>query len=384
MYTDPAATVSTTIKVSRLQRVGVRHLTRAHLALAARPQVAADAAKALEAMRAALEQQLGCPVAMQGRTVEVAVGPIGTLSRSSGFALLDVAAVGAKAVLEIELPLLCALLERMSGGPGKPAAVSRLTRIEEAAFSYLCLVGLAAVRGLETFQKRFGPRLLSVHTDRGEVLERVDCKRRHVAFEVVTTVGAVTGLIRLLVPALPLQSCIQDLEERRETEIAPEVLAGGLIARSFLGKACLDALDLESLVPGDVVMFDRVKLVDGALLGPGRLSTRGFDLHGQFDLNGFSLSRAESRAFPQELKMASPPVASGNPLPPLPVDVEVELTRLRLSLSELAMLKPGAVLPLHINASESVVLRVGDRAVARAELVDIEGEVGARILTLLP
>ena len=71
-------------------------------------------------------------------------------------------------------------------------------------------------------------------------------------------------------------------------------------------------------------------------------------------------------------------------LPPLPVDVEIELTRLMMSLSDLAALKPGALLPLRINASEPVLLRVGDRAVARAELVDIEGEVGARILCLLP
>jgi len=31
-----------------------------------------------------------------------------------------------------------------------------------------------------------------------------------------------------------------------------------------------------------------------------------------------------------------------------------------------------------------VLLRVGDRAVARAELVDVEGQVGARILEVLP
>ncbi len=71
-------------------------------------------------------------------------------------------------------------------------------------------------------------------------------------------------------------------------------------------------------------------------------------------------------------------------MPPLPVDVEIELTRLLVPLSELSVLKPGALLPLHINASEPVLLRVGDRAVARAELVEIEGEVGARILALLP
>ena len=71
-------------------------------------------------------------------------------------------------------------------------------------------------------------------------------------------------------------------------------------------------------------------------------------------------------------------------MPPLPVEVEVELTRLRLSVSELATLRQGSLVPLHINSSEPVVLRVGDRAVARAELVEIEGEVGARILALLP
>lgn len=71
-------------------------------------------------------------------------------------------------------------------------------------------------------------------------------------------------------------------------------------------------------------------------------------------------------------------------MPPLPVDVEIELTRLLLPLSELAALKPGTLLPLHVNASSPVLLRVGDRVVARAELVEIEGEVGARILALLP
>ena len=68
----------------------------------------------------------------------------------------------------------------------------------------------------------------------------------------------------------------------------------------------------------------------------------------------------------------------------LPVEVEIELTRLLLPVSELAALRPGGVLPLRISASEPVVLRIGERAVASAELVDIEGEVGARILALLP
>lgn len=70
-------------------------------------------------------------------------------------------------------------------------------------------------------------------------------------------------------------------------------------------------------------------------------------------------------------------------MPALPVDVEVELTRLRMTLAQLAQVRPGHVLPLRIDPGEPVVLRVGERAIARAELVDIEGELGARILSLL-
>ncbi len=67
----------------------------------------------------------------------------------------------------------------------------------------------------------------------------------------------------------------------------------------------------------------------------------------------------------------------------LPVEVEVELTRINLPLSELGTLRPGAVLPLRQRDDDPVTLKIGGRAIARAELVDIDGEVGARILELV-
>lgn len=68
----------------------------------------------------------------------------------------------------------------------------------------------------------------------------------------------------------------------------------------------------------------------------------------------------------------------------VPVELCIELTRLLLPISELATLRPGAIMPLAINVTQPVTLRLGDRTVARAELVDIEGQVGARILTMTP
>jgi type III secretion protein Q len=381
MFADRDTQLSDTIKIKRLEHVGVRRLTRAHLAVMDRPEVSAMGARALEAMRAAVAEQLGCEVKMQGRLLESGTSLIGSLSRTSAFALIDLTGVGARAVLEIDFPLLTALLERLAGRQGKLGAPLSLTRIEEAAFGYLVLVALAATRGLEGFHQRFAPRLLSLHAERSEVLERTNFKQRHAVAEVNASVGAATGLVRLLMPSLALQSAVHDVALGAPTAIAKEVLAAGLKARTLVGKAFLGAIELANLSAGDVVMFEGLSAANGRLFGPARLVASTFELLGAFAPNGFTCTGAEVRALPLESKMANVPDEAT--LPQLPVEVEVELARLRLALSELATLKPGAILPLHINAAEPVTLRVGDRAVARAELVEIEGEIGARIVALL-
>jgi type III secretion protein Q len=66
----------------------------------------------------------------------------------------------------------------------------------------------------------------------------------------------------------------------------------------------------------------------------------------------------------------------------IPVLLEVELARVALPLAELARLEPGAVLPLAIDRRGLVTLRLGDREVARGELVDVDGAVGVRILSM--
>ncbi len=66
----------------------------------------------------------------------------------------------------------------------------------------------------------------------------------------------------------------------------------------------------------------------------------------------------------------------------IPVLLEVELARVMLPLAELARLEPGAVLPLAIDRRGLVTLRLGEREIARGELVDVEGTVGVRILSV--
>ncbi|PTL78619.1 YscQ/HrcQ family type III secretion apparatus protein [Vitiosangium sp. GDMCC 1.1324] len=367
----------------RLRRLGTRRLSRAHVTLNERPQAVRLARQALSVVCDALGRELGCSVRAEARLLEAVVMPAAGLAHTAAFALVDLSAMGGTAVLELEPSVLFAALERLAGAGTKPGPITDLTRLEEASFAFLGLSALYALRDQEELRRRFGPRLTGVTMNRTEALARLDARQRHLSVELTVTVGQTTAGGRLLLPSVVLEAALKGLPAEREVEIAPEVLAARLKARCFMGCTSLSREALGGLGQGDVILFDGLRWGGRELFGAGRLVLRGFELTGDFTPEGFSLNRAHKRGLLQESDMVTV-VERSEGTPPLPVDVEIELTRLMLPLSELAGLKPGALLPLRINASEPVLLRVGDRVVARAELVDIEGEVGARILTLLP
>jgi type III secretion protein Q len=364
-----------------LRRLGTRRLARAHMVLGERPQVARLAKEALEQVCRELGQELGCTVEASARLLDTVVLPVTGLADTAAFALVELCSVGGTAVLELEPPLLFAVLERLSGVEQKPAPVTELTRLEGAAFAYLSLSVLHALRHGRELQRRFGPCLTGVTLSRSEALERMQAHQRHLCVGLEVKVGSVEAYGRLLLPAEVVESAVRELPVEPCLEIAPQVLAAELGVRCLVGRTPLSSESMEALGPGDVILFEELRRGEQGLEGPGRLVSRGFVLEGRFSPEGFALDRARRRALTQEWSMVMNEQSEG--MPPLPVDVEVELARVMLSVSELAALKPGAVLPLHVNASGPVLLRVGDKAVARAELVDLEGEVGARIIHML-
>jgi flagellar motor switch/type III secretory pathway protein FliN len=67
----------------------------------------------------------------------------------------------------------------------------------------------------------------------------------------------------------------------------------------------------------------------------------------------------------------------------VPVIVRVEVGVAEMPAREWASLGRGDVIALGSRIADPVTLRVGTRVVARGELVDIEGEVGVRIVERL-
>ena len=67
----------------------------------------------------------------------------------------------------------------------------------------------------------------------------------------------------------------------------------------------------------------------------------------------------------------------------VPVLVRVEIGEARMPAREWAAVGAGDVVALGRRVGESVVLRVGGVPVARGDLVDVEGEIGVRIVERL-
>jgi len=64
----------------------------------------------------------------------------------------------------------------------------------------------------------------------------------------------------------------------------------------------------------------------------------------------------------------------------LPVELVCELGRITLSAKEVLELAPGAIVTLPDKVGATVALTAGGRTVARGELLDVDGQVGVRIV----
>lgn len=361
------------VPANRTRLAPVAKLTRAHLALGKRPARAAELAEVASRVAQKLGPQLKTTIDCKASVLAATLHPFSHLAPRALYVTLE---FGGEAIGVLELDLLGAgaILAKITGGQEPAGVPTKLSSIEEAALGWTVLTALSDLRAEAAFAP-FQPRLVGLTLDRGEILRELDARQRYVAVRLELTIGGLSCLSRVLVPALWLQSKVEALPLEPTPALHEALAPVELTARCFVGKAQLSKKDLASLAEKDVVLF--ADLAHGAegLTGLGRLVTDTFELQGSFTEAGFTLTRALERPTPESAMSAADAA--------VPLEVEVELTRVRLPLSQLGAVHPGAVIPLHINAAQQVVLRVGDKAIARAELVEIEGEIGARIISML-
>ena len=185
-----------------------------------------------------------------------------------------------------------------------------------------------------------------------------------------------------------------------ERHVAPAADDGALLAS--LGDTVIElplvvalgvttARSLVALCPGAAFCAGKDTFIDGNGLGRGILaagtSERGLEVElgpeGRIVLGEatrIALASAEEASMTSD--DASEPPTLAQAVLDAPIVVRVELGSVSMSAREWAALRPGDVVQSGRRIGEPVLLRTGGRVVARGELVNVEGELGVRVIEL--
>jgi flagellar motor switch protein FliM len=358
------------------------------------------------------------------------------VSNPTCLAVLAPAPPKMRGLLEVELSLAHAAVDLLLGGAGEPVGNRPLSEIEEGVLGFALLEALKALGpNLEPGLPRICLEGMFKSAEQAEGL--LAGEQAVVMLQLKAAIGEHAGLIRAYVPSslLSMAAPPKDGASRRARRMAlmkahPTRLAGVRFpGRVEIGRVEISALDLAGLRLKDVVLLDEITArPDKGKGGKGRMRI-GMGQLGRLDLDialdgGRFKAKVTNIFFGEEQRPKKDPTAMplearahvkaaasrAEARPPLPFDEEftdpgrndvedvkndpsdllsdiplqisIELARLAITAEDLLSLKLGQVIELNKTPGEPLDLSVNGKVVARGELVEVEGQLGIRILTL--
>jgi flagellar motor switch protein FliM len=332
-----------------------------------------------------------------------------------------------RALLEIELGLAHKAIDLLLGGVGEAIALRPLTDIEEGMMTYLVIETLRALAGgLDATQPKL--RLEALAHSYSEVSSLIGEDESLVVVQLKASFGSHAGYVRLFIPELVLASLGPPADPAlRKARWSADAQAGASRLRNVraqlrveIGQVEISGGELRHLREGDVVLVDgltcRPDLGQGGeariKVGLGRVGHIEATItvaDGRFkaEVRGIVLGAPPRPAAGDspEAPGAAPalgelPEAStspgvkgrddveGNPegadlMNDIPLQISVELARVPVTGEEIVGIKVGQVFDLNRTAAEPLELSVNGRVVARGELVEVDGNLGVRILSLV-
>ena len=339
-----------------------------------------------EAAIAQLTSLLGAPLVFEPAPLEVC--PPGALAACVSDPLVAVileTGVDLRAprlAVEIDARLAACLVDRALGGEAGPSIVPPHHPLSDVACGVL---GYVAARALGACAPAGALRVRAVITSPAALGQAVG-DAGSLVWPARVTLGEDVGVVRAWIPDASLVPPLNEHRRVASTRLASLCVTLALEA----GDASLRPDELASLGHGDVVVFERTRLrlengapagtADVRAVGAARPQWEAALANGDARLAGRA-QQGDAR-MTRDTTNSVPLHAALDLVGDAPIELRVELARVALTLSELAEMRPGEVLVTGRPLGTEVVLRAGDRAVATGELVDVEGELGVRVLRL--
>ena len=211
-------------------------------------------------------------------------------------------------------------------------------------------------------------------------LANSDC----VVWPVLLSLGRQTLTMRVYLPEhVPCDELPQRVAVRDLSALKLELSASAGVARLTQRLAT-------SLLPGDVIVLDETRVVFEGSRARGELKAALPGSHSfircTIEDQGLRIE-AFHRSKDQSMTTANVDTTAdlGEPgqgfAADTPIEMQVEVARFSLTFEELQRLRAGDVLVTGRRIGERVVLRISGQSFAEGELVDVEGEIGVRLLS---
>ncbi len=339
-----------------------------------------------------------------------------------------------RGLLEVELGLAHMVIDMLLGGAGEAVALRPLTDIEEGVLTYVLIETLKVLAPtLDPALPKL--RLESICRTFDDAVSILGEDEHLAVVQLKAVFGEHSGYVRIFIPesVLSMAHPSTDAAVRRARRSADAQAHAARLStvsvwlRAEIGQVEISAADLRQVREGDVI------LVDGLTTRPdqGEPGTAvlrlGAGLHGslaaevtvtetrysarvtEISLGEPEVPRGqpedaapqvpEHEAHPEQQELGEAPDDSTNPgklprsndvenpegadlLNDIPLQIAVELGRVAMTAEEVVGLKVGHVIDLNRSAGEPLDLSVNGKIVARGELVEVDGNLGVRILSL--
>jgi type III secretion system YscQ/HrcQ family protein len=348
----------------------------------------------LRALRAADTRANAEAEALLGVRIELQPGPAELLSADEACAalgdtpcgpLLELAA-GARAVaLPCELPpeLAAALVDRVLGGDGRAAWVAGDT-LDELSCGVLAYL---AARACAASSAPLRVRAPSFTVDEARALFGGG---RVLVWPISLLLkGEYAGRLRVFVAEAGARELALHAPG---TALRGDVRGVPVTLCAHAARVTLTRRELASLACGDVIVPDHCALdrdARGTYAGAielHALAHRRVLLHAHGCASQLTIAAAgehgdQTMTEGKRIETAATPETSalGDDVP---LELCLEIARFTLTLGELSALRPGEVLSTGRRIGERVALTIAGRVVAHGELVDVEGDVGMRVLEI--